>query len=634
MCDQSPGSTAGEKLAACMAGLPPTGGIADATLIRGAQTISMDPFAAINKPITLKLGPAIFETAVDITVPTNVTVVFAQGAELAPQMHLRVMFKGGIEAPLTQIFAGQGLIDISTARITETYPQWWGAKGDGVADDSQAVGKAVSAGRRVHFTRGTYLVTQPLIPAAGTLIVGEGMGVSKLEVVSSAVAHLQGISVRADNISIRDLTIEMNKSNGLTVRGIQFDGPSRNINIDGVEFVGVGASAVESSSFSLTVAGHDISDLYVSRSNFFNVTWAILKDNSDTSKQTNTVFDRCSVRNSAEGFTFNSPNGVWTGASVTNSFFDGLSSWGVGFANSQFGQIINNRFGNIASEAVHIEDRSSNISIVGNAFGNINPQTPRGAIWILSGSHQVNLQANTFDLTHNSAAPVLGVVVEPGGLPPIMAPYDVTITGNTFLCSLNSEAILISDIPSITISNNIFRNPDPSSKAPYLVKLDRSEVTGSDNFFYNPAALISVDDNSHGTVGEIRINGDLSNFVFLSGNHAGQTSIAINGFTITRPYVVDNVYTKNILFPAGTIFDGIVGMRFEANGVNTAFVATAKVKFDGATFVSSDLTAYTGSSDVGKCDVSKDGSNIVSSAFRANAAVGKITVTFRGVYFP
>lgn len=55
-------------------------------------------------------------------------------------------------------------------------PQMFGAKGDGVTDDTEALQRCFNAGsgRTIHFTKGTYLVSQEVYIKSNTHIVGEG----------------------------------------------------------------------------------------------------------------------------------------------------------------------------------------------------------------------------------------------------------------------------------------------------------------------------------------------------------------------------------------------------------------------------------------------------------------------------
>lgn len=63
-CNASTGATAGAKIAACIADLPSTGGVADARGIEGNQTISQNIWDGVSKPVTLLLGAANFTVTV------------------------------------------------------------------------------------------------------------------------------------------------------------------------------------------------------------------------------------------------------------------------------------------------------------------------------------------------------------------------------------------------------------------------------------------------------------------------------------------------------------------------------------------------------------------------------------------
>lgn len=53
-------------------------------------------------------------------------------------------------------------------------PQMYGAKGDGIADDTNAL-LALAAHKRVHFPRGIYRVTKAIVFGGGTIITGDGL---------------------------------------------------------------------------------------------------------------------------------------------------------------------------------------------------------------------------------------------------------------------------------------------------------------------------------------------------------------------------------------------------------------------------------------------------------------------------
>src|SRR5207245_10416178 len=73
-----------------------------------------------------------------------------------------VTVRGPLQAPLGQIVSGSGLLLFRGNRlVNEVYPQWWGASGDGVQDDTLAIQQAIDAvgksgGGTVFFPPGTY----------------------------------------------------------------------------------------------------------------------------------------------------------------------------------------------------------------------------------------------------------------------------------------------------------------------------------------------------------------------------------------------------------------------------------------------------------------------------------------------
>src|SRR5215475_2717703 len=68
ICTQFSGPDAGAKIAACIADLPSTGGIADARGFEGTQTVSQNIFDGITKPVTLFLCAASLHVSVTQTV--------------------------------------------------------------------------------------------------------------------------------------------------------------------------------------------------------------------------------------------------------------------------------------------------------------------------------------------------------------------------------------------------------------------------------------------------------------------------------------------------------------------------------------------------------------------------------------
>jgi len=97
----------------------------------------------------------------DLVIPPNITLELAQGARLAPAAGKTLVIKGNLKAGRYRIFGGSGEVVLDGPETQFAFPQWWGARADGAADDTLPLAKAVAAlqgkGRLV-LPRGTYRV--------------------------------------------------------------------------------------------------------------------------------------------------------------------------------------------------------------------------------------------------------------------------------------------------------------------------------------------------------------------------------------------------------------------------------------------------------------------------------------------
>lgn len=74
-CNEFAGADGGAKIAACIADLPSTGGIADARGLEGAQSWASNPFSGVTKPVTLLLGDTTITESAVTDVPNNVSIL-------------------------------------------------------------------------------------------------------------------------------------------------------------------------------------------------------------------------------------------------------------------------------------------------------------------------------------------------------------------------------------------------------------------------------------------------------------------------------------------------------------------------------------------------------------------------------
>lgn len=133
----------------------------------------------------------------------------------------------------------------------------FGAVGDGVVDDTDAIQAALDAHSHVYFPAGTYLHTGILLNSGNTL-TGAGMGATVLYLADESNTHsIFGSST--DDVTIRDLKVYGNKANqtgGNDGRGIYFISPSATCSRIHLENVWVD-SAEDHGVFFSTNAGTD-----------------------------------------------------------------------------------------------------------------------------------------------------------------------------------------------------------------------------------------------------------------------------------------------------------------------------------------------------------------------------------------
>ena len=67
------------------------------------------------------------------------------GAVITVNTGVTLTINGPFEAGLYQVFAGAGQVIFDSGAVTEVYPEWWGAKGDGVTVDTNYIQAASTA---------------------------------------------------------------------------------------------------------------------------------------------------------------------------------------------------------------------------------------------------------------------------------------------------------------------------------------------------------------------------------------------------------------------------------------------------------------------------------------------------------
>ena len=133
---------------------------------------------------TLLLASGTWQISNSITIPSNVKLWFEPGAILNIAQDKTVTINGPMDASFYQIFSGTGTVNISGLFVNEIYPQWWGAKADGLADDTAALQACINCSIRnssnklsIKFPRGIYSIYNELATTAGALVDQTWVGV-------------------------------------------------------------------------------------------------------------------------------------------------------------------------------------------------------------------------------------------------------------------------------------------------------------------------------------------------------------------------------------------------------------------------------------------------------------------------
>jgi hypothetical protein len=133
------------------------------------------------------------------------------------------------------------------------------------------------------------------------------------------------------------------------------------------------------------------------------------------------------------------------------------SGFAIGLANVQNALLSNNAFEDYNYEPIHIENRTANVTIEDSTFKEAFTASQSWAshVAIISGSHDITVQRNTFDTSSNTNS-VTAILMSTGGAYP--EPYNAKILNNTFMLRANAKATYYSGISGVTISGNTVKN--------------------------------------------------------------------------------------------------------------------------------------------------------------------------------
>ena len=190
-------------------------------LVNGVNTLTQEMMSATNTKYVIKYDYVLGE---DITIPANCVLEFDGGS--ISGKHTITGNNTGIKAGLIKIFNTDSDI-VGSWSVVESYPEWFGAKGDGTTDDTAAIQKSLNSFKNIYF-EGEYLTTSELnIGIACNLNSHNKKAIihyTKINCVSSQNISLDGSSfknicfdgdmacdgllIKANNITIEECTFK------------------------------------------------------------------------------------------------------------------------------------------------------------------------------------------------------------------------------------------------------------------------------------------------------------------------------------------------------------------------------------------------------------------------------------------
>lgn len=252
--------------------------------------------------------------------------------------------------------------------------KWFGAKGDGVTDDTLSIQRAIDTGFSVFIPPGKYNVSELKGFVSGQII----QGISKVDFQGGN--NTQNITLLNGRGSADNYVIKNNLSNAITVRNLTIEGSKKTNGI----LVG-NSSTIEGVKIQNCING--LSNIKVS-----NVMNCQINDcangvmNATDSKITNNFIYRNEVginfNNSYDNITVNNDNSI-----VNNKIeWNGI---GISLTKATFNLISNNIINRNTTYGIYTKD-TSNTTITGNQF----ERNLTNHLYL--GGYQFNISANSF----------------------------------------------------------------------------------------------------------------------------------------------------------------------------------------------------------------------------------------------
>ena len=167
--------------------------------------------AQTNGTVTISSAQTL---SADLIIPSNVDVVIEKGGSIVKASNYTLKINGPFSAGLYQVFSGfsPGDVTFGSGSVMQILPQWWGAKGDGVHDDTKAIQCAINSIQvgTVYFAMSSYKITAPIMGKTGVNLKGAGMEYGgNTGTVLKPAGPITALDLSsASNLTLEDMSID------------------------------------------------------------------------------------------------------------------------------------------------------------------------------------------------------------------------------------------------------------------------------------------------------------------------------------------------------------------------------------------------------------------------------------------
>ena len=143
-------------------------------LVNGVNTLTQEMMSTANTKYVIKYNYVLGD---DITIPAGCILEFDGGSISANGSNDTINgVNTGISAGLVKIL-NTDVILAGSWNVVEAYPEWFGAKGDGIIECAAAINKTIQNFKgKIKLSTGRYIISETIILSNNTILEGNGSG--------------------------------------------------------------------------------------------------------------------------------------------------------------------------------------------------------------------------------------------------------------------------------------------------------------------------------------------------------------------------------------------------------------------------------------------------------------------------